>query len=281
MEPNVRTRVPPVSVTAPASRFAPQWDAYGLIASAAALVAVAWWPHVPDVLRLAVGSVVVVFAPGYAWTEALWPQHAARDGIERLGFSLLGSLVWAIVWPVILAAWGWPFDRHFAAIGEAGSVLAGALVVLWRRSRLDANAQHRLTVPALPHVLLGLASLTLVGGSVAVAWANVTRQDLAFSVTSRQGLLMNYPYQVIAGQHAMVTLHLSNLDPATAYAVVILDGSRPWRTLTVRHRGSTWTRTVTLPSSQNPSSVHVVFRLMEERKAKPLRTLWLTYQVVP
>ena len=182
-------------------------------------------------LRIPLGLVAVLLAPGYALVEATFPKRADLDGVARLGLSfglsiavlpllalLLDNLPWGIrLWPMTISLALW-------------ILLVGA-VAAWRRSRV--SSAEAVFAPNFANPLRDWAKLSqrtkwlsLVAGLLVVGivtWGviilvspNPADRLTEFYALGAQGQAQDYPREVAPDQPMQVTLGIVNREAITA-----------------------------------------------------------------
>jgi uncharacterized membrane protein len=181
-------------------------------------------------VRLALGLVYVLFAPGYCLAAALFPRAGDLDGAERAGLSLGLSVAWLPALALLLDRLPCGLSLGPLLAGLLASSAAFAAAAVWRRERLPPGAafapemawgpgtQWRDLPPLDRRVLLGAAGALLVAG-LAAAWVFVVPSPgefmTEFYVLGRDGLAEDYPRRVAAGETLTVTLGIANRERDT------------------------------------------------------------------
>jgi hypothetical protein len=91
------------------------------------------------VLRWVLGSVFVLFMPGYVTVEALFPKSSELDGIERFALSLGLSLALVPLIGVLLNYTSWGIGLTPIVIALAAFTVGLSLLGLERRFRLSVQ----------------------------------------------------------------------------------------------------------------------------------------------
>ena len=181
-------------------------------------------------LRVPLGLVLVLFAPGYTFITALFARQATLDGPERLGLGiglsvalvpffalLLNWLPWGIrQWPIVLCLSSWV-------------VLCSAIAALRRWRYLAAaeaalppvvNLRDQLRALSRKQLLgLGLGSVLFIGLAVGTVYI-LTAPDptsimTEFYVLGQAGLAEDYPREAVAGEPLTITMGLVNREQQT------------------------------------------------------------------
>ncbi|HEX2914880.1 MAG TPA: DUF1616 domain-containing protein [Chloroflexia bacterium] len=182
-------------------------------------------------LRVPLGLVAVLFAPGYALTEAIFAHRADQDGVARLALSfglsaaglpllalILNSLPWGIrLWPMVISLSAWTllavavaaFRRwRLAPAGEASNPPPLRPLGWW-------SAHSR---PVKAGYIAGLLLLLLVGAYAAWVFLspNPAERFTEFYALGSEGLAENYPREVLVGQDVELRLGIVNREGQTA-----------------------------------------------------------------
>lgn len=189
-----------------------------LVTSVAALVPVFVQLPLP-LLRLPLGLVLVLFAPGYVLQAVLFARPADLDPPARIGASVglsvallplmaivLDHLPWGItLGPIVgvLATW----TVLMALIAAVRRAFIGVTVEAVAPRRLPAARRWRRRIAA---TVLGVAILGVFAGGLFVATRTQTEALTEFYVTGAQGMGEEYPRAAVAGAPMEVNLHIAN-----------------------------------------------------------------------
>jgi uncharacterized membrane protein len=215
-------------------------------------------------LRVPLGLALVLFAPGYVLTEAIFPRRHEIGGVTRAALSfglsavtlpllalVLSALPWGIrPWPMVLSLSLWvvllcaiAIWRRWASVGSGAAGLPprslpnrGALWADgWRRwGGLSRRAKARSAIGALA---LGGA---LIAGAAALITAGSQAALTEFYVLGKQGLAEDYPRQATLNDELTVTLGIVNREgQERGYRIEIwaVDANKPDRRALVRQAG--------------------------------------------
>jgi hypothetical protein len=147
-----------------------RWFAVILSASALACAAVSWrspWPA----LQIAAALPLVLILPGTALVLAVDPGHTRTVGAERLFWCLLASLGATVAGGLILNMTAELTQSTWLAY-SSGVVVVAALTSMARHTEGDGHNSRRRRIPvrvALPTALLGVATLALIAGALALS----------------------------------------------------------------------------------------------------------------
>lgn len=265
---------------APARTLWANADLYGSAAAAVILWISVLLP-VLEPLRVALGLLMGLYVPGYLVIALLIPADRVPR-LERVGLSFTVNIVLIIVSGLLMALAHFPLTApHLMEVLLALTiVLAGGNWWVRRRQHLQISGFE--WVPLIDRrialYLGGMAVLLAVTGIVVAHTLGM--RSVAFSITSPQGQLSGFPYQISEGQVYPMRLHLSNPHHnAEVYTVQEFANKRPVMKQTVRVPAlGHWTQQILLPSGPVSGTMHVDFRLLNG-KGGLARQLWITYQI--
>jgi uncharacterized membrane protein len=255
-------------------------------------------------LRLPLGLVYVLLAPGYAISAALFPRRGDIDGIERAGLSLGLSVAWLSLLVLILDRLPWGLSLWPILLGLLASVGLFVAVALFRRAMLPVEVGYTPGRWRPQHWWRGQTSterrlylfcvLTLLLAGFAIAWLVLVPSPDEFTtefyILGREGLAENYPRQAAPGEILSVTMGIANhQQEATTYHVQVW-AVDPWdgREEIVERvgplslaRGETVEQPLRWQMPWPGQDQQVEFRLYDDRQAsgdKPYRLLrlWLS-----
>ncbi|HEY0607709.1 MAG TPA: DUF1616 domain-containing protein [Herpetosiphonaceae bacterium] len=182
-------------------------------------------------IRVPLGLALVLLAPGYALSAALFARRDDLDTVTRLAlsFGLSIASVPLLALALDLLPWGirlWPMT-----IALAGWIGGWTLIATFRRACLLRSGTAMLPPAAeLPEWWAALSSRqrlryggSLLFGGALLLWIVAGMPGLAeqapateFYVLGAQGLAEDYPREVAVGQEMQVTLGIRNNDSSTA-----------------------------------------------------------------
>lgn len=201
----------------------------------------------PEPVKLLLGLGLVLVCPGYAITEALFPQRTlglAERGLLTGGLSLavicLGSVAFNAA-PSGLSTAVW------AAL-DFGVTVAASLIALFRRLSLV----EQLPAARWPGLRLEQWSLLAAAGAIAVTAFILVRAPRP--VTNVQGYTSLWLVPAEAGNSASVQLGIANSElEITDYHLTLSVGDRPlqeWNDIALAP-GETWQQQINLPATAN------------------------------
>ncbi|HEX6292749.1 MAG TPA: DUF1616 domain-containing protein [Herpetosiphonaceae bacterium] len=203
------------------------WIFYDLIALMSCALLLPLLVVLPlPLLRVPLGLVLVLFAPGYALSAALFARHHDLDSVTRLSLSV-GLSIAAL--PLLALAldllpWGirlWPMTIALAAWIGAWSLIAAIRRSLLLRSQAAMQPTPPIAVQGWwhelsPHRRLSYAGSALAGAAL-LLWVVVglpaltaSRPTTEFYMLGPEGLAQDYPHAAIVGAEMQVPLGIHN-----------------------------------------------------------------------
>jgi uncharacterized membrane protein len=188
-------------------------------------------------LRFLLAAVLVLFVPGYLLQVLVFPCRADLDGQERLGLSLGLSIGVISVLALVIDRSPWKIGVATIMAGQVGiTLLLSILIVLRRRSIPGRQA----CVPAFPENLrekwaqIGPAdrrriAVLTCGILLAAVFLGInflesasTRFMTEFYIFGSSGLAEDYPREVAAGEPAVLSVGIHNLENSSAvYSIMV------------------------------------------------------------
>lgn len=237
-------------------------------------------------LRLPLGLMLVLFAPGYTLQATLFARKHDLDNPARIGVSIglsvavlpliaiaLDQLPWGIrLWPIVSILLGWITTFSALAIArrwQVGAHDAAASPIAGRHLRSSLLFAG---IAVLILVVTGMSGITLVQ----------TTATTEFFVTGAQGMAEEYPREVVAGETMQVNLGISNQEGRSLrYRVEVRSGTQTLTSIPAIEvgQGATWEQPLqyALPQSGNDQIVDVL--LLREQDQQPYRRLRLWVNV--
>lgn len=233
----------------------------------------------PAPLRFVVGLSASVLGPGYVLVQLLFPRRQQLAGVERLGLTLLGSLIWILAWVVLLAETGLRLDVMSATVGLATPLIVGAEALRWRRRGIPASEVYHAGIPhGIPKAIwAAMALLALL--TAAVAASNLNSNHVSLSLTDTQGHLSGYPSSILPHTTYPMTVHVNHLSPGRSYRVVVVEGPHAAARWSIPlHHGTTWSHILRLTGPASRQVTKVFIYLFQAGRPTPIRTLWIQYR---
>jgi uncharacterized membrane protein len=249
-------------------------------------------------LRVSLGFVAVLYAPGYALTATIFARRADLDGVARAAMSFGLSVAVLPLFTLALNARPggirlWPM----VAILAAWTLVFCGLAAL-RRHRLGGAAQARGPSFELPGWSRNLSRRRKIGyllgalvaiGALLVALAQIRAPASVphlteFYALGAEGFAEHYPREVAPGETFDLRLGVTNREGGTRrYSIVVLSQGQQlagidWFTL---RDGATWEQAVPLSLPVIGDDQEITILLLLEGQASPYRQLRLVVNVRP
>lgn len=215
----------------------------------------------PPILRTIVGLPLVLFLPGYALAQALFPSLELPT-VERLLISAGASIALAILTGLVLAAAG-----HLNALGWA-SALTGltvvCIVIAWGRRLLDGTTGPRPNFPSMPR----LAALMLVA-AVLIAANAVVGARLFAAQSEEPGPLQMWMLPAEESANDLLLGVRAGAEGGRYRVVLAADGEQVYDFAVVLDDQETWETIVRLSPRMREQTI--VARLFEAGQDEELR----------
>lgn len=195
------------------------------------------------VLRIPLGLVYVLYAPGYLIQAVLFPYQDDLDSIERVGLSL-GLSVAIIPLLALLLDWlPWGLSLWPIVIGQLLVILSLVVVVFVMRLFLPAEQIYAPEVQPKPRRwwrslgaqdrrLFLFAGVTLLFALGAMAWIFLVPSDAEFMtefyILGAEGLAEDFPREAAVEETLTVTMGIHNLERAAHTYRVEIWAVDPW-----------------------------------------------------
>jgi uncharacterized membrane protein len=250
-------------------------------------------------LRLVLGLVLVLFAPGYALQAALFPRQDDLDGIERAGLSLGLSVAVISLLALLLDNLPWGLRLWPMAISLALTVLVASLPALARRLILPPakrfiprigldlrswwGEQDR-TNRRLYSLVAGALVITFISAAAILLLPKPAERFTEFYMLGSEGLAQDYPRQVTAGQTVALTVGISNREGAAAvYRIQVKAGEKVLTQAgpVALENGKTWEQALEFVLLTAGDDQQILLLLEREGQPAPYRSLRLWINVKP
>lgn len=203
-----------------------QYDLLG-IALLALLVPVMVGFEITPWFRIPFGLLMVLFAPGFALTEAIFTYRDDMDGAGRLALSFGLSVAALPLLALLLNALPWGIRLWPMVISLSTLTLLFVGVALYRRWWL--SARNEASTPPVPHplgwwsqqtrsartgYLVGLVVLLLIGAYAAWVFLtpNPAERLTEFYALGAEGLAENYPRETNVNEQVQLQLGIVNRE---------------------------------------------------------------------
>lgn len=256
-------------------------------------------------LRVPLGLALVLFAPGYALTAALFPRRDHVDGVTRAALSLGLSAAALPLLALLLDLLSLPISAGPMALSLWLWLALFCTIAVWRRSavepansvaspttamqaylRRDKKGRSQLGVAAG----LVLAVALLAGGTSLLLLADRTARGTEFYVLGRGGMAEDYPRAVAPGEDVQVTMGIANRDSVGhvyRLEICVTDGQAPQRRVLVGEEkaielapGQVLEQAITWRMPWTGDDQQVELLLFGEDSAQPHRQLRLWLDMV-
>lgn len=230
-------------------------------------ISVIAFPEWRSPMRIALGLVVVLMAPGYMLTNALFPRRSDIDGIERLALTLGLSIAVVPLLGLILNFT--PLGIRLGPIAVTLTLFVLLLGFIARSRRTAAPEEDAYTIPwGTPAFRqgAGLAAVALVALIGVPALAVALRPEERFTefyVLGEQGKLEGYPTRLAPGESFTLTFGVGNFEgEPTRYRLVAEFGEDP-RTIETPAipAGERWEETLELTAPDANGRTKLPFEL--------------------
>lgn len=206
-----------------------------LLGAVATGLAATWIkPGTPEAIRIAVGLPMVLLAPGYFTSKALFPRRSARSA-EGVALTLAISIAQGILITLLLNLLPWGLSTASWTIGLGSVVTLAAAVAAYRQPSARTSGVRRASLRWHEKTLIAIAIVVLVGSLAA------SRQPLAppSAVHGYSELWL-----VHEGDHLRIGVASLELH-STRYQLEVVAAGRPLSeySLSLRPRG-TWSKTI-------------------------------------
>lgn len=180
-------------------------------------------------LRVPFGLVMVLFAPGYTLTEAIFTHRDDMDGAGRLALSFGLSVAALPLLALLLNALPWGIRLWPMVISLSTLTVLSVATAIFRRWWL--SARNEAATPPQPHplgwwsqqtraartgYLAGLAVLLLIGAYASWVFLtpNPAERLTEFYALGAEGLAENYPRETTVNEEVQLQLGIVNREGA-------------------------------------------------------------------
>lgn len=238
-------------------------------------------PEWQSPVRVALGLVVVLAAPGYALMSALFPRSDDIDGVERLALTLGLSIAATPHVGLVLNATPWGIRLVPMAVGLTLFTALFTGVAVWRRRRAGPEQafawpwgtplmrQGSLLAAGVMAVLLGVPALAVA--------LRPPEHATEFYVLGSTGQLQSYPTRLEPGEPFTITLGITNHErEALSFRLGIpFDPRYDQARTSVIEPGDRWQRTLELAAPESQGRTRLEFELYRPDDTEPYRSLHL------
>lgn len=246
---------------------------------------------------MVLGLIYLLLIPGYALQALLFPRKNDLDNIERIALSFALSL--AVLSPIALLLnwlpWGirlWPI-----VISLSLFILVVTLSETIRRSRLPEDERFEINIKGnlrkwwaglersyrIVYILLAIALVTASLTSLSILVLPQPADHFTeFYILGSEGMVENYPREVIVGEPVTVTTGITNQEGSISrYRVSVMLGDQILeQTVPISlNDNATWEQPVEFTISKAGADQQILFILEREFQPSPYRSLRLWMNV--
>jgi uncharacterized membrane protein len=256
-------------------------------------------PGILLAVRILLGVVFVLLVPGFMLQTALFVHRTDLDLLTRAAFSFGLSIAVLPLIFLLINGLGYGIDFLSIAVAITLFILICGVVTLVRNRRLPETDRIAMPVPTDVrgwwasqdrisrglYVILVLALSTATVSAILVSRENMGERFTEFFLLDSQGLSVDYPREVTAGQPVVFQLGIANREGEDSqYRIVAVQEEEKASAAVgpiVLADGEVWKGTVELELSQPGVGREVEFLLERVGSPWPYRTLRIWLNVVP
>jgi len=191
--------------------------------------------------RVILGSVFILFLPGYVVSIALFPRKSDLEGFARLAMSFGLSIAVSAFVGLILNYTPWGITLYPILI-SLGIFTVVTLLIAWQRQRRLAKQERFAVSLALPltqwkgkshvnRILLVILIVTIMSAIGALAYGFINPRVETFTefyILGSEGRAAGYPEELFVGEPAKVTVVIVNHEHEnTSYTLeIVMNGKR-------------------------------------------------------
>ena len=195
-----------------------------------------------SILRLVLGLIYVLFAPGYCMSSLFFPRKQDLDGVERGALSVGLSIAWLTLLALILDHLSWGIRLWPVYFSEMLSLVVFMTLAFWQRARQPGSIvfMGQMTWQPMPW-WQSLASFEkraysiilfalLLGASAAIAAFRTAGAEYLteFYILNDEGLAEDYPCEGMVGQELSATMGINNLERGAKTYNIEVWAVDPW-----------------------------------------------------
>lgn len=189
------------------------------------------------------GTLLIIFLPGYTLTAALYPRKQEINFTERIGLSLMISLLTTLLLGIILNYFGFSdILRSIITFSAILTIIATTLAYA-RRLKISSNERFDLELTEswknlkeslwnkgsgkLSVILIFLLLASVVATIYLIAYPNPGESFTEFYLLGPNGKAADYPTNLTAGETGNVTIGIVNHEHQnTSYKIVITSNGK-------------------------------------------------------
>ncbi len=245
------------------------------------------FPIVP-LLRVPLGLIGVLIAPGYAIIAALLPRRSDLDGPARAGLTIGLSLASIPLIALLLDRLPWGLRPLPIALSLSAWIIFWTVAALLLRIYSPSPTATVATHPTRLD-LLAIGAFVLLAALIVVAtFSSIDKQPpfTEFYALGDEGLAEGYPREVLVDQPVALTLGLVNREsgPLRYRAEARVDAALVGALAPIELApGASWEGPFSLRMPEPGADQRVEILLFVEGRAEPYRrlTLWLNVRATP
>lgn len=177
-----------------------------------------------EVPRIILGILLLLLFPGYTLMSALFPKKDSMQGVERVALSLVLSFAVVALAGLVLNYTPWGIKLSPILIFIACLIFIFSWIGIIRRNRLphDEKFEPRIKIKMpqwrdttkLDKALSVALVLAVMGAIATLAYVIAEpKNEEAFTdfyLLGPEGMMENYPHEVVMGKEALVTVGIKN-----------------------------------------------------------------------
>lgn len=249
----------------------------------------------PNILRTILGTLSVLFFPGYTLMATLFPRKGQMGSVERTALSFGMSIAVAALLGLILIYTPWGIRLETILCSVASFIFITSIIAHFRRNRLPREerfgSEFHVTLPGWGigiwdktlsiFVLIAiLGAFGTVGYIIAIP--KVGERFSEFYILGLEGKAADYPTELVVGEEGRVLMGIINNERQTvSYRVeVTIDGVKNNEVgpVVLEHNGK-WEDIVSFGVSELGRDQKVEFLLYKQGQSEAYRTLRLWVNV--
>ncbi len=263
-------------------------------------ISVTFYPLNATPIRTILGTLMVLFIPGYALIAALFPKKNDIDGIERLALSF--GLNIAVVPLIGLGLNFTPFGIRLVPVLLSISLFTLIMCLIAYFRRLELPESERFTVPfsefysstkgimdtksRIDKVLTIILIFSIIASIFTLIYVVVTPKQgekfTEFYILGDNGKAEGYPTRMLSGENSSIIVGIVNHEyDTTNYTLKLVLKNDTLNTLPVQlMNNSTWEERVVFTPTEKGDALELQFLLFkEENFTSPYRDLHLWVNV--
>jgi uncharacterized membrane protein len=211
-----------------------------------------------NIVRVLIGSIFLLFCPGYVLVSLLWPKRNELNGLERIALSLGLSIAIIIIVGLILNYIPWGLGLESILFSIFGFILVAALFAWFRRLKVPANERFDLKLSGMfqkgelskvDMILTILIVSSLVVAVGAFAYVAVKPKEAErfteFYILDQNRTTNDYPRNLTVGENGTVIIGVVNHEGEEINYNVVVNLFNE-----TEHKNDTWNFTFALDNTE-------------------------------